>query len=170
MLTEIDVFAYLDYRAFLRDYYRARKAAGRGFSYRSFSRRAGLKSPNYLKLVVDGARNLSTDMAERFAAACGLNADEQRYFVDLVAYCQAASAADRKRYYARLTGIKRYDSDDAMSSLSIRLGEEGLRALQERVQRFRNELLELAAREPHPERVLQISFQLLPLSNQDDSC
>ena len=37
----VDVFAYLDYRAFLRDHYEARKGKGRGFSYRSFARKAG---------------------------------------------------------------------------------------------------------------------------------
>ncbi|MCB9620237.1 MAG: TIGR02147 family protein, partial [Sandaracinus sp.] len=48
---ELDVYGYLDYRAYLRDFYETKKAAGRGFSFRSFSKRAGLKSPNYLKLV-----------------------------------------------------------------------------------------------------------------------
>src|SRR5262245_1244833 len=106
--SEIDVFAYLDYRAFLRDYYQARKRGARGFSYRSFSRRAGLTSPNYLKLVIDGTRNLSPTMAERFAEACALKGDEQRYFVDLVAFGQAQTLVERDRHYARLTGFQRY--------------------------------------------------------------
>lgn len=63
--SPVEVYGYLDYRAFLADLYTAKKA--RGFSYRSFSRRAGLSSPNYLKLVIDGQRNLSAKMAERFA-------------------------------------------------------------------------------------------------------
>jgi len=271
--ADIDVFAYLDYRAYLRDYYNARKAAGRGFSYRSFSRRAGLKSPNYLKLVVDGERNLSADMAERFAQACGLKDDEVRYFVDLVAFGQAATLSERNQHYARLTGFQRYrnahkldlahaayysawympairelaaradfrgdpswiavqllppiapseaaraletllelgllvkeedgsirqadallstgpetrglhiasyhrammqramESIDLVaahqrdiSSLTLCLGEAGLRAFKERVQRFRKELLELSALEPKPEQVVQINFQLFPLS------
>src|SRR5262245_65039952 len=104
----VDVFAYLDYRAYLRDHYDARKGKGRGFSYRSFARRAGLKSPNYLKLVIEGERNLSAAMAERFAQTCGLSDDELRYFVDLVAFNQAASLGERAKHYARLTGFQRY--------------------------------------------------------------
>ena len=104
----LDVFAYLDFRAFLRDYYNARNTTGRGFSYRSFSRRAGLKSPNYLKLVIDGERDLSADMAERFGHACGLKQDELRYFVDLVAFGQATTLAERSAPYAWLTGCQRY--------------------------------------------------------------
>jgi uncharacterized protein (TIGR02147 family) len=275
--TDIDVFAYLDFRAFLRDYYNARKAAGRGFSFRSFSRRAGLKSPNYLKLVIDGERNLSPDMAERFAQACGIKGDEARYFVDLVAFGQAGTLTEKNQYYARLTGFQRYrnahkldlahaayysawympairelaarsdfrsepewiaqqlvpaistaeaaramdtllelgllvrESDGSVrqadvllstgaetrglhiasyhrsmmqramesidlvppqqrdiSSLTLCLGEQGLRAFKERVQRFRKELLELSALEPDPVQVVQLNFQLFPLSKRRD--
>jgi uncharacterized protein (TIGR02147 family) len=275
--ADIDVFAYLDFRAFLRDYYSSRKTSGRGFSYRSFSRRAGLKSPNYLKLVIDGERNLSPDTAQRFAQACALKGDEARYFVDLVAFGQATTLAERNQHYARLTGFQRYrnahkldmahaayysawympairelaarcdfraepewiaqqlvpvitaseaarafetllelgllvrETDgtvrqaDALlstgaetrglhiasyhrtmmqramesidlvaphqrdiSSLTLCLGEHGLRAFKERVQRFRKELLELSALESEPVQVVQLNFQLFPLSKRRD--
>lgn len=103
----IDVYDYLDYRAFLRDYYTARKGQGRGFSYRQFSRMASLRSPNYLKLVIDGDRNLSAAMAERFAAACGLEGEALTYFVDLVALDQAKTPAERDTCRARLTRSRR---------------------------------------------------------------
>jgi uncharacterized protein (TIGR02147 family) len=271
----IDVFGYLDYRAFLRDLYNARKAKGRGFSYRSFSRKAGLKSPNYLKLVIDGERNLSSDMAERFAQACGLGDDEARYFADLVAFNQASGLAERNKHYAKLTGYQRYRQahkldlahaayysawympairelaarsdfrDDPawiaeqlvpaitrqeaeravqtllelellardergkiqqteallstgpetrglhiatyhrgmmqramesidlvpagerdISSLTLCLGVNGMQSFKERVQRFRRELLELSALEDEPEQVVQMNFQLFPLSQR----
>src|SRR5690349_5207588 len=76
--SPVGVYEYLDYRAFLRDHYAAKKAASRAFSYRSFSKRAGVSSPNYLKLVIEGKRNLSGKMAERFALACGLDDDASR--------------------------------------------------------------------------------------------
>lgn len=104
----MDVFQYLDYRAYLRDFYADRKARGRGFSYRAFSRRAGLRSPNYLKLVIDGQRNLTAPMAGRFAAACGLAGDEAAFFVDLVAFNQASTAGERNAAYGRLTSFRRY--------------------------------------------------------------
>jgi uncharacterized protein (TIGR02147 family) len=103
-----EVFAYLDYRRFLRDYYRARK--GRGFSYRAFARRAQLRSPNYLKLVIDGERNLSGDMASRFARACGLEHEEAAYFEDLVNFNQAKTSAARAASYDRLRAFRRYRS------------------------------------------------------------
>lgn len=101
------VFEYLDYRAFLKDYYVYKKAK-RGFSFRSFSKRAGLGSPNYLKLVMDGERNLSQRMAGRFAKALGLDQDDSTYFARLVQFNQAASSAERAKLYAKLTGFRRY--------------------------------------------------------------
>ena len=67
-----DVFVFRDYRAFLRAFYAQNKAGGYGFSLRAFSKRARLRSSNYLKLVMDGDRNLTAEMAARFAQACSL--------------------------------------------------------------------------------------------------
>ena len=108
------IFAYLDYRSYLRALYERRK--GRGASYRSFARRAGLRSPNYLKLVIDGERNLSAAMAERFAKACDLPEEGQRYFAQLVAFNQARSSDARARAHAalrRARGPSRFAQLDA---------------------------------------------------------
>lgn len=104
----VQVFQYRDYRAYLADVYSARKATEYGFSYRSFARRARLRAPNYLKLVTSGDRNLSPEMAHRFAAALGLEGNEASYFCDLVAFNQARSAEERDRNYQRLQGYKQY--------------------------------------------------------------
>jgi uncharacterized protein (TIGR02147 family) len=104
--SAVDVFRYLDYRAYLGAFYKAKKS--RGFSFRSFSRTAGLGAPNYLKLVIDGQRNLTPAMADRFARACGLSNEAADYFKHLVAFNQAKSADKRNAAYERLTGFQRY--------------------------------------------------------------
>lgn len=104
----VDVFRFDDYRAFLRAYYLQRKGEKRGVSLRGFSRRVGLRSPNYLKLVMDGDRNLTADLAVRFGEACGLQAETLEYFCALVAFNQAKSAKERSLHHARLRGFRRY--------------------------------------------------------------
>ena len=104
----LNVFSYLDARRFLADYYAAKKSQVSGFSYRAFSRRAGIKSPNYLKLVVDGQRNLTPQMAHRFGAACGLEGDELSYFLDLVAFTQAQGADEKAARYERLARFREH--------------------------------------------------------------
>jgi uncharacterized protein (TIGR02147 family) len=269
-----DVHRYLDYRGYLRDFYAHKKAGPRAFSFRAFSRRAGLKSPNYLKLVMDGDRNLTPAMATRFATACGLEADAADYFVDLVAFNQATTSAERNAAYDRLKSHRRYrsvhrlelahadyhatwylpairelasrndfrddpawiarrirpriteaeaeralrvlrelallvESDDGklvqaealvstgpetrglhignyhrgmmsraaaaidelppekrdISSLTLCLGPERLAELKARVQRFRRELLEMSVEDEDPREVIQINFQLFPLTD-----
>jgi uncharacterized protein (TIGR02147 family) len=95
------VYSYSDYRLFLADHYAYAKAH-HSFSFRAFSQRAGIRSSNYLRLVIDGDRNLSAPMAARFAKGCGLTGDRAEFFCELVAYCQADSVAERNRGYERL--------------------------------------------------------------------
>ena len=102
-----DVYGFLDYRAFLRAHYAHRKQAGR-LSFRAFSQRAGLKSPNYLKLVMEGERNLSAAMALRFARACGLPREQERYFTRLVAFNQARTIDERTEHYRKLCRERRF--------------------------------------------------------------
>ena len=89
----VDVFRYRDHREFLAVFYAQGKAAG--LSYRGFARAAGLGAPNYLKLVIEGKRNLSADMAERFARACRLNDEATEYFKLLVAFNHALDDGER---------------------------------------------------------------------------
>ena len=212
-------------------------------------------------------------MAERFAHACGLDADASRYFVHLVAFNQAKTSPERAQHYGKLTSFQSYrqahkleiahaayysdwympairelaasrdfkadpewiadhlvpnitplqatraletlielgllvrdaagrlvqadallstgaetrglhiaafhramtqraiESIDLVpaqerdiSSLTLCLSRGGLTAFKERVQRFRRALLELSALESDPAQVVQINFQLFPLS------
>jgi uncharacterized protein (TIGR02147 family) len=104
----VDVFGYRDYRAFLLAYYERRKAEKNGFSHAEFSHGIGLRSANYLKLVIDGARNLTPDLAHRFGEACGLRDDALRYFCALVAFNQAKTARERSLHYEKLQGFRRF--------------------------------------------------------------
>jgi uncharacterized protein (TIGR02147 family) len=104
----VDVFRYRDYREFLAAFYAHAKPGG--LSYRGFARTAGLGAPNYLKLVIDGKRNLSSQMAERFASACHLNAESTEYFGLLVAFNQAESDTRRNELHEQLTRFARFRS------------------------------------------------------------
>jgi len=270
-----NVYSFLDYRAFLRAYYEHKKAVGK-LSFRAFSQRAGLRSPNYLKLVIDGQRNLSQEMAPRFARACGLTGDAERYFERLVDFNQARTVDERTQCYRKLCRERRFrernklspaqdlyhsrwylpairelagsvdfnpdpewvaarllppiaprdaqlaidtllelgllkregkgrtaklkrgdatvstgpevrslhlanfhramiehartsldripQAERDISSLTLCLGEDGLDRIKRAVQRFRRELLEIEQLEAEPRQVVQINFQLFPLS------
>jgi uncharacterized protein (TIGR02147 family) len=100
--SRVHIFDFLDYRAFLREFYRDQKEQGRPFSFRAFARRAGIRSYNFLQLVMKGERDLSATMATQFARGCGLEGSEAEYFCELVTFGQAKSADERNRAYQRI--------------------------------------------------------------------
>src|SRR5262249_36607174 len=51
-----------------------------------------------------------------------------------------------------------------ISSLTFCVGEYGLQRIKSRIQRFREELVALATLENDGERVIQLNFQLFPLT------
>ena len=106
--VEPNVFDYLDYRAYLRSYYDAHKHTRAGFSFRTFSKRAGLKSPNFFKLVMDGDRNLGVDSVPKFADALGLTGAERDFFRDLVAFDQGSDNIEKNRAFERIAASRRF--------------------------------------------------------------
>jgi uncharacterized protein (TIGR02147 family) len=90
---------YMDYRLFLADFYFAKKQqtklAVRPYSYAIFSAAADIKSPNYLKMIIENKRNLSLDMVSKFAKACSFNKAQTDEFRLLVIFNQAEDPADR---------------------------------------------------------------------------
>jgi uncharacterized protein (TIGR02147 family) len=104
--AQVNVFEYVDYREYLRAFYGAEKERGARFSHRAFSRRAGLRSSNYLHLVMNGKRELSSEMAPNFARACSLGRAESDYFCELVSFGRAATIDEKNRCYARMVRFR----------------------------------------------------------------
>lgn len=103
-----DLFRYLDYRDYLRDAYKELKKTTRHFSFRYFAKAAGFKSPNYLKLIMDGERNLSQNGIIKFCNGLKLNKGEREFFENLVHLNQSKTDEEKNLYYRRLTSSKKY--------------------------------------------------------------
>lgn len=93
------IFEYSNYRAYLKDSYLKAKEAHRQFSFRVFSRMAGFKSPNFLKLVMEGQRNLSAESIQQIAQALKLGKEESAFFRNLV-LLEQAETLEEKKYFA----------------------------------------------------------------------
>jgi uncharacterized protein (TIGR02147 family) len=104
----VSVYDFLDYRAYLRAYYESAKRVRPSFSFRLFSKLAGLRSPNFLKLVIEGQRNLGPDSVGRFADALGLEAADRAFFADLVAFNQAQTMSEKNRAFERIAASRRF--------------------------------------------------------------
>lgn len=96
------IYEYMDYRDFLRDLFDKRKTDNPFYSYRLFSQKAGFKSPNFLKLVADGKRNLTKESVYRVAKAFGLNKSESDYLENLVFLNQSKTLDEKNLYLSRV--------------------------------------------------------------------
>lgn len=98
---------YMSYRLFLADFYQYKRKASKGslrrYNYAVFSAAANIKSPNYLKMIIEGKRNLSNDMIGKFGKALGLSKDLTEEFRLLVHFTQATDPADRNMYLKKLS-------------------------------------------------------------------
>lgn len=106
LTNSMTVFDYIDYRLFLKDKLAELKENNSRFSFRLFARLAGLSSPGYLKMVMDGERNLSPTSINQFAKGLKLGKKEAMYFEALVLFKQAKSEAERDMYLERLSALK----------------------------------------------------------------
>lgn len=111
-----NIFKYIDYRIFLNDFYNEKKRTVRHYSYRVFALKAGIKSPIFLKLVIDGNRNLTRRMIEQFIPALGLNKKESVFFKNLVLFNQAKNAAEKQEHYSIMLTMMDYISEHQLSA------------------------------------------------------
>jgi uncharacterized protein (TIGR02147 family) len=110
---------YMDYRKYLADFYAYKREITkrdlRPYNYQMFSAAANIKSPQYLRLIIEGKRNLSIDMVAKFAKALSLQKDQTEELKNLVNYTQATDPAERNRYLKALM--------EKRVSLQIKSGE-----------------------------------------------
>jgi uncharacterized protein (TIGR02147 family) len=104
--AEPEILQYSNFRTYLRDFYEHKKAGQPGFSHRAFTLKAGISSPNYLKLVMDGKRNLTKKTLVKFLAALGLKGKRAEFFENLVFFNQSTSLPERNLYYANILRVR----------------------------------------------------------------
>lgn len=148
----VSVYDFLDHRAYLAAYYQAAKRTRPSFSFRLFSKLAGLRSPNFLKLVIDGERNLGADSVGRFAQALGLEGADAEFFADLVAFGQAQTLAEKNRAFEGIAASRRFRA-------ARRIDGELFAYLSHW---YNPAIRELAARDDFQEDPRWIAAQLLP--------
>lgn len=102
--------SYTDYRLFLQDFFEYKKYLSRNdrrpYSYAMFSAAADIRSPNYLKLVIEGKRNLSVEMSKKFAKAMNLSKNETEEFVALVNFTQTENPLERNQKLKELSDLR----------------------------------------------------------------
>lgn len=106
----INIFNYIDYREFLEDFYNEQKGINKAFSYQYFANKAGFRSKSFIKLVIDGKKNLTTDSIEKLNQVLKLTEKAFSYFNDLVAFNQAKSVHERNFCFEKINQYNKRSS------------------------------------------------------------
>ncbi len=103
-----NIFEYQDYRTYLKDYYSDQKSRKKYFSYRYFSKKAGINASAFLYYAIEGKRNLTKQTIEKISQAIGHSEEEKQYFENLVFFNQAKTIAKKTMYYSSIVACRKH--------------------------------------------------------------
>jgi len=110
-IDPVDVFAYTDFRLFMRERYRSLKSRDRSLTYEKLGKIIGFSSPGFFTQLIQGKTRLPSSMTQKISCALGLNQKESRYFSLLVEYGQTDEHVRKHELFKKVvnhnTGIAR---------------------------------------------------------------
>ncbi len=100
-----ELFEYLDYRDYLKDFYEHQKELKTWFSYRYISQKVDVDA-GFLVKVFQGKSNINDKHITPFTNFLKLNKQECEYFETLVHFTKAKSQKQIKIFFNKLIGLK----------------------------------------------------------------
>ena len=100
-----ELFDYLDYREFLRDYFEEKRRSTSFFSYRYIGRKLDLDPSNIVKIIL-GKRHLSKTGIKKVIAFLKLTGRRALYFETLVAFNKSKKEKESKELFEALLSLK----------------------------------------------------------------
>jgi uncharacterized protein (TIGR02147 family) len=101
----VNLYDYMDYRQFLRDYMDAQKKERSWFSFRFFAGKLEMDNSNLVKIIL-GKRHVSARNTIKIIEVLKLNPKESQYFKTLVAFNKAKKQKDIKVLFDKLVALK----------------------------------------------------------------
>ncbi len=101
-----DIFSYLNYREFLRDYIAEKRKHDRSFTQREILSKMNIRSTGFLANVMSGKKNLNDKMIGDLSLVLELRQRERTCFSYMVHYNQAKSIETKRDWFDKLTGLK----------------------------------------------------------------
>ena len=101
----ISIFEYVDYRFFLTDYINFQKKNFRGFTHRSFARKAGV-SASLLGDILSGRQNLTLSTMKKYCSAMELSKKETAYFEALIGFNNAKTNSEKNRFFGDMVRLR----------------------------------------------------------------
>jgi uncharacterized protein (TIGR02147 family) len=102
----INIFNYFGYREYLSDVYDLLKEKRYGYSYRVFSKEAGISSHNFLPRILKNQRNLTSEFIPKLVDYLKLSLKEAKYLQALVAFNNAKKPSAKEQFLKQLLSVR----------------------------------------------------------------
>jgi uncharacterized protein (TIGR02147 family) len=99
---EVNIFDYVDFRTFLKEFFKEKKLIDKKYSQRFIIQKIGASSSGWFADMVSGRKKLSSTFQMRLVQLLHLGPREQQYFNSLVDYNQADTHELKQKTYQRL--------------------------------------------------------------------
>lgn len=96
-----NIFNYTNYREFLAHFVKF-KLDTTNLSYRALAKKAGINSPNYFQMIINGTRNLTAASALKISNGILLKGSDRKYFLKLVELEHAKKTEDKIKVMEQL--------------------------------------------------------------------
>ena len=103
--VELEPYEYLDYRDYLAELHRVRKAAKSWYSYKAFGDKVGMDASLVAK-VLSKTRHIADDSIVRFAQACNLDGRREEFFTALVHFTKAKGDNEAREWFERMLTLR----------------------------------------------------------------
>ncbi len=100
-----NIYQYRSYQKYLKDIFDYKKEVNSAFSFRKFAAKADFSSASFLKLVIDGKRNLSMDSIAKVARGFELTTCEQAFLKLLVEMSLTSDEVQKIQIYKEMNHI-----------------------------------------------------------------
>ncbi len=101
----VSIYKYFNYRKFLKDLYQYKKSMNKNFSYRFFSRKAGINSSAIYLLLVQERQNMTPNLLPKFAKGLDLNSVEAQYLECMVAFTHAKTPEAKQLHFEKMVDL-----------------------------------------------------------------
>lgn len=99
MSDKPNIFEYIDFRKYLKDWREATKSANPGLTHEYLCSKLGQKTRGYFNDLEKGRRTIGPDVLDRLVKLLSLDSTEARYFRAIVGYGQPATYEEREYWF-----------------------------------------------------------------------
>ena len=105
-LKKVQLYDYVDYVEYLKDWFEYQKKTNKIFSYQYFSNKAGFKSKAFIAQIVSGKKALPRKSAYQVANAMGLSKKEKQYLYACICFKESDNLEEKNTYWDQIQDLK----------------------------------------------------------------